>query len=380
MQPLGLRKGELDLYHAFILSPHDFKIEVDVLHMDEKHASSATARFIDGQVNLQRDGTVKRTATLTFYDPDHAMRLDGDSPFEGAVFADRMLRVHHVVNVPGVGEVRSTPFVGPVVKVSRDGDQLTVECQDKTLLAVEGCPHKTVKKGRNAVDAIRDIMSDCTGEARFRLPKNTKQRLHRSYSVGWKTEASPWAVCQKIAHDLGMQLFYSCDGALVLRNKPRSAAITLRQDEALTGPPQSDYDLTNIRNIVRVTGLQNKKKHIHIAAVAKPSASHPMSPHNLGRNGVPRYLPLLIDDSGIKKGSKARARAKQELDDALPMQVDASFPSAPFFHLDYGDLVRARSDWGSLTIPFTEGSIPLGLTGDASTGAQKRVSKPRRRS
>lgn len=379
MQPLGLTRPELDDYHAFLQSPHDFEIDVDVLKMDESHLGNLRPQFLDGQVNLQRDGVVKRTATLTFYDPDHSLHLDSDSPFEGAVFADRMIRVRHIVKVPGIGEVRATPFVGPIVKVAREGDTLTAECQDKTLLAVEGCPHKTVKKGRLAVEAIREIMEDCTGETRFRLPKNHKARLSRPYTVGWKPEASPWAVCQKIADQINMQLIYACDGALLLRRRPHKPLLVITEDTGLTGPLRADYDVTSVRNIVRVTGEQNKKKHIDIAAVAKPKQRHPMSPHSLGRNGVPRYLPLLIDDSSIRKGSKARERARKELQNALPMGVTASFPAVPIFHLDYSDPVRVRSDWGAATVPFVEGSIPLGLGGDATVGTQKRVSRARRR-
>jgi hypothetical protein len=388
MQPLGLNRHELAAYHQALQSPHDFHFDIDVLDMEEKHVGSIKAirshrdgmGFLDGQVNLQREGIVKRTATFTFYDPDSALHLDNESPFAGAVFADRMIRARHTIYVPGVGDVTSTPFVGPVVKPGRQGDLLTVECQDKTLLAMEGVPHKTVKKGRLAVEAIEEIMRDCTGESRFRLPKNSRARLSRSYSVGWKAEASPWRICQKIAARMNMQLVYACDGALMLRQKPRKPLLVLDEDTGLTDYPRADYDVTGIRNIVRVTGEQNKKKHINIAAVARPKAKHPHSPQSLGRNNVSRYLPELIDDSSIRKTSKAKQRAADVLEDRLPMGVSASFPGVPFFHLDYADPIRIMSDWGAVTVPFIDGSIPLGVSGDAEYGAQKRVSKPRRRS
>lgn len=387
MQPLGLGRRELAAYHRLLQRPHDFVIDIDILDMEEKHVGSVKAirnnrdgmGFLDGQVNLQRDGLVKRTATFTFYDPDSALHLDNESVFAGAVFADRMIRTRHTVHVPGVGDVTATPFIGPIIKPSRQGDLLTVECQDKTVLATEGVPHKTVKKGRNAVDAIEEIMRDCTGETRFRLPKNSRARLSRAYSVGWKADASPWRVCQKIAAQINMQLVYACDGALMLRRRPRKPLLALDDDSALTDAPRSDYDVTQIRNIVRVTGEQNKKKHINISAVARPKARHDHSPESLGRHNVPRYLPELIDDSSIRKHSKAKERAEDTLADRLPMGVTASFPGIPIFHLDYADPIRIRSDWGAINVPFIEGSIPLGLAGDAEYGAQKRVSAPRRR-
>lgn len=379
MQPLGLTAGQMDRYVDLLFSPHDFRIHVDVLDMEENHITSATHRFIDGQAELQRGPGIKRTATLSFRDPDHSLHLDSDSVFDGAVFANRMIRVRHVVDLPGFGEVHATPFIGPINKVSRVGDVLTVEGQDKTVLAVEGVPHKTVKKGRNAVDAIREIMSDCTGEQRFRFPKNHKARLSRSYSVGWKPEASPWKVCQKIADQINMQLVYACDGALLLRHRPTKALLKVTEDTALTGPPTADYDMSSVRNWVKFTGEVNKKKNIHVEAIAHPKARHSLSPSALGRHGVPRYLPELLDDSSVRKHKVAQARADRRLKEKLPMGVTATAPIVPVFHLDYGDPVLVRSDWGELLIPFVEGVIPFGLGGDAEVGALKNVSKPRGR-
>lgn len=365
---------DLDAYRSRLQSPHDCDIEVDILTMSEKHVASVGHRLLDGQVNIQRDATVKRTATFSLFDPDNEIGFDSGSAFGGALFADRMVRATHSLEVPGVGVVRAIPFVGPVVKVARDGDVLNIEAQDKTLLAIEGRPPKTVKKGQNAVEAIREIMSERTGEARFRFPANNRKRLARSYSVGWKTEASPWAVCQKIARSIGMQLVYACDGALLLRDHPKAVAFDFADGGALTGAPQTDYDLTNLRNYVRVTGEKKKTN----PADAEPPAKHALSPKSLGRNGVKRYLPLLVDDSGIKKQRVAQRRANDELAALLPISITASFPAVPVFHLDYGDHVRVTSQYGDAVVPFVEASIPLGVGGDASFGTQRRVSQKRR--
>lgn len=378
MQPLGLTASQLNAYHQLLARPHDFTVTVDILNMEEKLIGSATDNFLDGQINLQRDGTTKRTATISLHDPDSALNLDADSPFSGAVYADRIVRARHTVTLPGVGDVTATPFLGPVVKVTRDGDNLSVECQDKTLLAVEGCPPKTVKKGRNAVGAIREILEDCTGERRFRFPQQHKARLTQAYTVGWTTEASPWKVCQKIAAQINMQLLYSCDGAAMLRRRPTHPVLEIATGGMLTGPLRTDYDITRVRNHVRVTGEKNKKAKIKIAAVAEAPATHPSSPKRLGRHGVPRYLPMIIEDSGIKKESVARQRAKNLLDENLPMGVSTSFSSVPFFHLDYSDLIRVVTDDGAASVPFVNGSIPLGLGGDAEVGSQRQVSRPRR--
>lgn len=388
MDHLGLTNAQLRAYHRTILTSHDVRLDIDVLSLNEELRGTVAigdvreqrTGFIDGQVNIQRDGHIKRTATLNLFDPARTLNLDGDSPASGAMFADRMVRVKVGVNVTGIGTVWATPFVGPVDKVTREGDTITVTCVEKTVLAMEGRPPKTVKSGMNAVEAIREIMQDRTGERRFRFPKGIRKRLTRSYSVGWKTEASPWEVVQKIArNELGMQLVYACDGALLLRKKPTAAVFDFHEATALTGAPRSEYDKSNVRNIVRVAGLTNKKKDIKIAAVAKAKPGHSMSPERLARHGVPGYLPLIIEDSSIKKQKDAQARADRELAGVLPMGVRASFPGVPIYHFDYSDPVRITSDWGNAIVPFVEGSLPLGLGGDATYGSQRQVSKPARR-
>lgn len=381
------------LYLERLFSSHDFKIEVEVLHMNEKHRSSLTAEFMGGQVNIQRGALIPRTATFHFHDPNRSLHLDNDSPFAGAMFADRLIRAIHILKLEDGTRVEVVPFIGIPVKVSREGDVLSVECQDKTMLAVEGCQPLTVKKGMNAVDAIRHIMRVRTGERHFRLPHNHKARLARSYSVGWKPESSPWAVCQRIADSINMQLVYACDGALLLRRKPKRSDKVLtitdgpseragrkgRRDEpGLTSAPKAEWDITRVRNIVRVTGLVNKKKHIRIGAVAKPKPKHSLSAQSLSRNDAPRWLPLLIEDASIKKDGHAKAVANDALDANLGMGITASFTGVPVFHLDYGDMVGVRSVFGNTVVPYTEATIPLDLGGDASFGRQSVTSKARR--
>lgn len=373
MQPLGLTPGELDAYHAHLVGPHDFRVDVDLLTMEEQLAGSLTGRFIDGQVNLQRDSKIKRTATLQLHDPDGLLRPN--SPFDAALFADRMLRARHTVVVPGLGPVTATPFVGPAVKLTPEGDSVSVECHDKTALGIEGCPPMTLQKGRNAVEAIATAMRECTGERRFRFPTGIKRRLDRSYNIGWKPASAPFPVCQQIAKQvLEMDLYYACDGPLTLRRLDADPVLDL-DDSWLTAFLKADHDISSVRNHVRVTGDTKK----HVAASATAERPHPMRPSAIGRHGVPRYLPLLIDDSSIKRDKRARARANGELAANLPMQVTASAPTVPFHHLDYADPIRIRSAGSSRVVPYVEGSQPLGTGGDASVGVQRRVSKPERR-
>lgn len=384
MMPLGLTASELRQYHARLFLPHDFTVDVDVLYLDERPKGRLDAEFIDGQVNIQPDSAaISRTATFTIHDPTHSLSLDPESPWEGAVYFDRMVRVRHTVLMPW-GPVTAVPFVGPMTKLSREGSTLTIECQDKAVLAIEGRPPMRRKKGTKAVAAIHDFMW-ATGERNFRFQVSDeirKKRLDQDYSVGWS--ASPWSVCQKIASKLGCQLVYACDGALLLREAPSTVALWYDATDLTTGL-KIDFDASSVRNHVRVTGQipakpKQKKKAKKFTETATPRSKHPMSPKNpnFQRNGAPLWRPLLIEDTSIKKHGEAERRAESELARALPVEVKAAWDALPVFHLDKGDLIGVHTDAGDFKAPLREGSLPLGIGGDASMGRAKRVSKPRR--
>lgn len=395
MQKLGLSAAEHRLYLAHVLGTHDFTVRADVLTTAGKPIKAIHETLIDGQVNIQADGPIRRTCTLTFFDPDRRLHLDPDSPFGSTLFLDRMIRVSHLTVVPGVGRVTVVPFVGPVSRVSRDGDTVAVECQDKAAFAVRGRPPLKVNKGSNAVAAIRKILA-ATGETMFRLPDQNKKRLPRAFTVGWSDEAAPWVVCQRIAALLNMQLFYSCDGYATLRRMPSSPAVQLTGDHITSGV-KVDYDATEIFNTVRVEGtIKKAKKHPpkhdakatnkkvdtkdeKVAVTATLKARNPVSAARLGRNDKPRYLPVLITGNQYKKKGDAEAVAKRKLrngDDQSTSSVSVS--SVPLFHLDVDDLLRIDTDTTTMKLRFGEASIPLGVSGDMSIGTRRRVSAGRR--
>jgi hypothetical protein len=388
VQPLGLNASQLKAYHAHVLSSHDFRITAEVCDTAGR-VLQVQETLLDGQVNIQRGNGIRRTASLTFFDPDHRLGLDPDSPFGDTMFLDRMVKVVHTVAVPGVGRVPAVVFIGPIATVSRDGDTVAVEAQDKAAFAIRGRPPLTMKKGTNAVAAIRAIMA-ATGERRFRLPTSSR-RLPKAYSVGWSDDAAPWFVAQRIASQvLGMQLLYSADGFLLLRRTPAQSVVTLTGAH-LTAPVNTAYDVTAAVNSVRVEGTKKPKKKAKqdktsntkpekIATTAVLKARHPMSPARLGRSGAPRYLPLLVTGEQYKASSDAAKRAQRLLrEQSTNTTAAVSLSALPLHHLDADDLISVQAPDTSFRIRFAEGSIPLGVGGDMSIGAQKRVSAGRRR-
>lgn len=393
MQPLG-SAALLEAYHDRLNSPHDYDLTVEVLDMNERALSPA--RLVTGQVNILRDSDIRRTSNLTLLDPDRGLNLDADSPFQGALFADRMIRIRHYLEVPAFGVVVATPFVGPISQLNRNGATIDIECQDKTALAILGCPPYTVTKGTNAVTAIRNIMAARTGETKFRLPAGTKYRLARAYSTGWPDESSPWAVCQTIARAAGLQMFYSCDGYLTLRPRPTQPVYEFGKRN-LTSAVAGSNDFAGVINHARAVADK-------IVRTATAPADHPLNPTRLGRNGVPRYLPSLADldapDKPDRPGSKHRKASKAQLKkyaiemekygdqvksvtakaqatansllaSGLPMNTDLAWAAVPAFHLDVDDVVRLTTDQGSTNLPLSEATIPL-VSDDMAGGLLRR--------
>ena len=382
MQPIGTA-DVVAAYHARLNTPHDAQMTVQILDMSERVL--AEADLIDGQVEVQAEGMVRRTATLTLSDPDHVLGLDGDSPWQETAAPDRLVRVRHSMDVPGYGTITVTPFVGPIDRMKRDGATVELSCQDKAALATRGTLPYTVARGANAVTAIRSIMANRCGETHFRLPKGVRTRLPEAVNVGWKDEASPWVACQRIADMCGMQLLYSCDGYLTLRRWPSAPALTFDEDW-LTTLPVGEHDYSGIVNHARVYVKSGYR-------TATIGASNELSPQSLARNGVNRYLPAVEELSAPSrpgKGAKPKqvkaynttitnllqsaARRASALIETT--HTDLSWTCVPVFHLDVEDFVRLTTPDGTIKVRFSSGVIPLGTGGDMSGGRLVRRVKP----
>lgn len=379
MQPLGLTSTQLDAYHRRLCSSHDFRMYAEVLDMEESLLGPAEG-LQDGQITLARDNPIGRTLSITAADPDHALHLDPDSPFDTALFANRMLRIRHELYLPEAGRiVTATPFIGPLSKITRDGPGVTLECNDKTALYIEGCPPMTAHKGQNVVDAIVKIARNRCGERRFRVPAGNKRRLKKDYKVGWKPETAPWVVMTKMADSIGLELLVSCDGYLTLRESPDDPVVVL-DGSWLTGLPKTDQDISALRNYVLGEGAKKGKgkKANTITAVARPNKKAPLSPEKLGRHSVPRYLPLLIEDSDIKKKSKLQRIVDQALRRNMKVETSIQAGLVPLYHLDRGDPFEISvAGQGALKSHIGDLTLPVTLGGDAALGVIERRSKRR---
>jgi len=370
---------DTDAYLARIFGSHDFWIEVEVLDLNEKPVASAT--LLDGQIDIiPSDNGVRRTASVTLIDDENALDFGVAAAWSGtSLWVNRLLRITHHVTLAGA-DVATVCFVGPPKTMARNGAEVDVELADKAWLANRGSKPYTVRVGMDAVAAVRSIMTTCTGEFRFRFPSSTGRRLKASYSVGWDDTASPFAVAARIARvELGMQLLYAADGALLMRKLPTGSSMKV---PSVTAPPNTSVDLSALVNWAQVTGktTENQKGTLKTKpqAIAQLVAADPSSPESLARKGVPRYLPLIVSDDGLASLADVKARATQELQDGGRGKVTQEYSCIPFFHADADDIITLNIAGPDPVVRISQATIPLGVTSDMTIGRNVWARKPPR--
>lgn len=363
MQRMDLRASEFQAYLRTLRNSHTRQIDVEVLNLSGEVLTHITPQITDGQITVDLKAEVTRTLTLSFLDPHHQLNFDSESPDDGALYADRMIRVRWVVFVPELNRrVRCTVFVGPIVKLDRNSDLVNVEAHGKERLALGALWRPlTIKKRTQKVDAIRTIM-DRTGETRYAMPDLPNARMPVTRSLD--RFSSPWTHARKIARGMTRQLYYDGRGVLVLRRFP-------------TGPPQFTWNtgeegevvgdvaisntMDDFKNVVHVLGGKPKGQKARVSATA--TAKWALSPNNLGRNGQPRYLVEKIEDASLTSKRECQDLADRTLEDRVMSTVEVTFDSIPIPMLDPGDKVRVQTDDFSATFRLARFTLPLGSDG-----------------
>lgn len=384
MQKLGLTRAQLAAYHDTLRSSHTRSVEVEVLNLDGQEVARLAPRLLDGQVTVDLDAEVTRTLTLSLLDPNHKLDFDSDSPDDGALYADRMLRVTYTVRVPGVGLVDCVVFTGPIIKLDRNADVVSVEAHGKERMALgELWRPLNIKKGTKKTEAVRTIL-ERTGERRFAFP-DLKTRIPTRRSLDRFTPG--WTHARKIAESMNLQLYYPGNGVCVLRDWPSKVMYTFSTGNG--GDVLSDIAISNnmddFKNVVLAVGAKPKgsKHRVRYAAVA----SGILAPGRMGRNGQPRYMVEQIEDDNLRSVAECKRRAERVLEDRLAQMVEVTFDALPIPHLDPGDKVRVKTtgdgggqDGDVVTFRLRRFTIPLGTDGDPvmSVGYLKKTYPNRR--
>ena len=378
MLPLGLSTSERAAFEATLRTSYERRIQILILDMAQNVLSTVSHRLLDGQVVVDADADVTRSASLTLLDPTHTLNFDTDSPDDGALFLDRMVRINYCVHVPALARWVEVPvFTGPVTSLERDGAQVQIEAQGKESIARQAVWNPYTKpKGAVVVDVIKDLMQRRAGENRFDLPTGTA-RLTKPVTL--PREAIVWDEAKKLASYRG--LWYDGRGWLRMQDTSASPVFTFKTGDGglvLTRPKVS-FSTDDVKNVVSVTGGIPKGSKTAVRAVAHAPTTHPLNHGRLGRNGVPRYMVEFVEDDTLTTTAQAQARADAILAPLLLETVQVQFDSMPVPHLEPHDVVSLRTDNFSANFRLRQFTIPL-VTGSPMPVGYVRKLTPKRRS
>lgn len=354
---------------ALLADRREIRIAVDVLDAEETPRGSLTSpesRLVSGAINVDAAASPTRTCDLTLVDPQRTLRFEPANPAEGALYADSMISVTYGLRLADRSWVDVPVFRGPITKFARTGPDVTLAAAGKESLMLAPAtaykpPHQ-VDQHTETVEAI-DRLARFFGERRLDLARISPPH-HTTDKMSVAPKAEPWPVLQRLAHEATRQLYYTGAGVLRLRELPTKPVFTFGED-LITSEPALEWDMSDVRNLVSVSGDKGKPQ------VARPPATHPLSPDALGRNGTPRYLAEWLDAGKQGPGDRQRM-ADKGLELRLRETLTVSFSAVPVPHLEEGDPVRI--EWGDLVADFPMSKFTIPLTTDAmSVGTMSKV-------
>lgn len=378
MIDLGLRASEMDELIELLKSSHWIHVTIQVLKLDHTYVSDASSMLVSGQVNIKADADVTRSCTLELFDPTNSVDFISDSPSDGALYMDRMIRVVYSVAPPSKNKWFDIPvFVGPLVKVSRDGLTVKVEANGKEILS-QDAPHrpKTFGEGRKKTSIIKSCLKEFSGEVDRKI--DIPDLEEKAGKVKFGADSNPWKVYKSLAGSMHRHLFYDGRGVCRMRSRPNAVVFTFGERMMIREPDVS-YDMAGVVNSVVVNGKKPKGSKKKVKGRATLGRDHPLSPHKLGRNGVPRYLTRVVSDNSCKTAKACRKRAREILNGLAREALEVKVDTLPMPLLEEDDPIRFST--GSFTgqAKLTEMTIPLTASGTASVGYLRRVA-PRAKS
>jgi hypothetical protein len=368
MISLGLTATQEALLQLTLAGNHSVNIRVVLTDNNGNELSEVSNRILAGQVDIDATQPVSRRLLLTLFDPARSLSFDSDSPEDGALWHDRMLKVLYEVNGPLLDDWVSIPvFHGGISKMSRDDVSVSVEAEGKEAFGLDTVAWKpwTFKKGSVRTLVIKATGQLFMGETKFTLPE-TSGRTPKNYSLGKETH--PWEFMKSLSRAEGCNLFYDGRGVCVLRPRTNRPAFTFTEGDGgmVLSKPKVSFSSDNLKNVVWVKGAIPAGGKTPVEWTEVAPINHPMSPTRLGRNGVPRYMLEAITEDSIRTVGEARVTAATTLIDRLMQQVDVRFEAMPNPLLEEYDVVRIETDEFSANFLLATFTIPL-VVGDSMT-------------
>lgn len=364
MQRMGLTNVELRAFHRTLLDSHTIIVGISILSLGGDTLAVISNRLLSGQVTVDATAAVSRSLQMDLWDPTHALNFDSNSPDDGAMYADRMIRVTYSVRVPDLGRrVTAVPFTGPITKFERRGDVVSIEAQGKEAFGLRPAwIPRGIKKSTLKTSAIRTLMGS-SGEVRFDFP-TLNARLPDKVALARYDQ--PYPRSRRIAQSMNRQLFYPGTGVCTIRRHPTRPVFEFREGDggSILGEVAVSNTMEDFANVVEVIGAKPKGSKTRVRYVATAPPQHPLSPVNLGRNGVKSFVPLRIQNDHLRSVKECKALAERVLRDRLRQTVEVACNVIPMPHFDEGDMVRFTFGGGSVTTRLTKWVLPLHSEGD----------------
>lgn len=371
--------GLSSTFASTLVSHHSVRHRFEVLDLGMRPTGQSVTPFVlDGQVNIDADAEVTRSMGLTILDVDRALGFDGNSPADGALFADRMVRAWYGVRAP-LGQWEEVPvFTGPVTKFGRDGATVSIECQGKESLARGASVWRTMsfEKGELKRDVIKKVMRQL-GERHFSF-ESIPGKLPGDRNL--TAEMDPWEFVQKLARSMGARLFYDGAGRLVLRRNLARSVWTFRDGTggSILAPPKVAVE-PNAKNAVRVVGKKPKGQKSKVRASVLAPANHPLAlKRPTGGDDFERIIRAeFVEDSSIGSDREAKRVANRLLKKLLVqgVGVEASVIVAP--QLEEGDVVTVKTRDFTMQTRYSKASISF-TTVAGTLGYHRRIGRPSR--
>lgn len=383
MISLGLTAAQQREFHAVLAGSYSVDIVVRVMDLNRRYLADISERLYDGQVNVDGDADITRTATLSLRDPDHALLWDTNSPSDGSLFVDRLVSILYVITAPYPARLTySVPiFAGPVTKASRTADVVNVEASGMEHLVLPPTVAwftKTYNKGVKKSTLVRTIMSELGTETKFQIPDWPETT---AAPVTLVHNSNIWAVAKSVVGSRATNhLFYDGRGVCVLRKTPYTSTFAFRSGDGGTiiTEPQVNYDMADVRNTVRVVGAVPTGKKTPVSATVTAPRSHPLSTFSLGRNGRQRVILEEVEDDHLKTAAQCKELAQSRVDWLLQQSVDVTFDARVVPHLEPEDVYTIHTPDFSftarvkrLTIPLKSGPMSVGYNVKRSTNAAR---------
>lgn len=378
MITFGLSAAEKKEYEELLLKPHWVFVRIHVLDLDHNYLEDISNMILEGQVDVDTTAEVSRTLTMSIYDRYGAMDIDANSPNQGAMFMDKMIRIHYCIAPPDRSKWFEVPlFTGAITKADGSSNFIGIEAAGKEhLMYVSVWTPKTYKQGKPKVDAMIDILKDF-GETKFKI-KKSDAKLPKNVAVN--NEKTPWIALNSIAQSMTRDAFYDARGVFQCRPRNNKRVYTFKQ---FTAEPQFSFSVENVINAVRVVGGKPKGAKKKITYRIRASRNHPLSPWKLGRKVdgqiVPRHYMAVLEDNSIKTKAEAKKLAKRRLDQGLLESLEASFSAPVVPHLEDNDVVGIETEDFSAKARFQKASIPLVGSAVMTVGYNKRISPTKKK-